>query len=371
MKTTIKTRERGLDTLRALAIVMVVLFHTTYALPESWFPVIRNGWMGVDLFFVLSGYLIGSQLLGPYARGERPSVWVFYRRRAFRILPAYLVVVGLYAWWPRWREFNGFGPVWKFLTFTENFCFLPANRSFSHVWSLCVEEHFYLVLPLLVGVMMLRPSARRTALLIAAIVVGGVALRWFAVVHDWDFYSRIYYPTYMRLDGLVVGVELALVKVFRPRWWSAMKEHGHAMFAVGLALVGVVVWMFRDDGQSRLGMVAGLPVLAIGWGLLVISGVSRNGWLSRMRVPGARVVATLAFTVYMTHKAVVHLDRLYLPGLTADAGVVAMMIYVVSVLAVAALMHFCVERPFMVLRDWVDGRTARTVEREMRIEPAL
>jgi peptidoglycan/LPS O-acetylase OafA/YrhL len=364
-------RERGLDTLRALAITAVVLFHLVYALPESWWVVTQFGWMGVDLFFVLSGYLIGSQLLMPYARGEKASVWRFYRRRAFRILPSYLVVVGLYEWWPQWREFPGFGPVWKFLTFTENFFFDSHNRSFSHVWSLCVEEHFYLVLPLLVAGMMLRPSMRRTVGLIAAIVLGGVALRWYAMVHDWDFYKAVYYPTYMRLDGLVAGVSLALVRVFRPAWWGAMKERGHATAVAGVVLVGLVVWMFGEDSQARLGMVMGLPLLAMGWGMLVMSSVSRNGWLSRARVPGARALATLAFTVYLSHKAVVHVVRVYLPWWTADRGVVAMAIYFVSVVGFAAAMHFGVERPFMALRDRVDGRSARRVEREMRAEPAL
>jgi peptidoglycan/LPS O-acetylase OafA/YrhL len=104
--------------------------------------------MGVDLFFVLSGYLIGSQLLKPFRSGEHPRLWDFYRRRLYRILPAYLAVLALYFLVPVWREQDGISPLWQFLTFTENFFVDYAkNEAFSHVWSLCVEEHFYCCCP--------------------------------------------------------------------------------------------------------------------------------------------------------------------------------------------------------------------------------
>jgi peptidoglycan/LPS O-acetylase OafA/YrhL len=109
----------GLDTLRAIAIVAVMLFHLGWLLPKSFAPVSRFGWMGVDLFFVLSGYLIGSQLLKPYLAGETPSIAGFYRRRIYRILPAYLFVLSLYFTLPVWREEDGISPLWQFLTFTE------------------------------------------------------------------------------------------------------------------------------------------------------------------------------------------------------------------------------------------------------------
>jgi peptidoglycan/LPS O-acetylase OafA/YrhL len=141
----------GLDTLRSIAIVAVMLYHLKPFLPESMAVVAQFGWMGVDLFFVLSGYLIGLQLLKPYASGGRPSIWSFYRRRAYRILPAYLVVLWIYLVFPAWRESSVLPPLWQFLTFTVNLFFVDfSQHAFSHVWSLCVEEHFYLVLPLLV-----------------------------------------------------------------------------------------------------------------------------------------------------------------------------------------------------------------------------
>src|SRR5581483_11947676 len=76
--------------MRALAILWVMPFHFRFAMPSALHGVARTGWMGVDLFFVLSGYLIGSQLLRPYLSGNQPSLGGFYMRRALRVLPAFL-----------------------------------------------------------------------------------------------------------------------------------------------------------------------------------------------------------------------------------------------------------------------------------------
>ena len=92
------TRLPGLDLLRAIAVLWTMQFHSFIVggLGEDWRWLERYGWMGVDLFFVLSGFLIGGQLLRPLARGESPSLRDFYLKRAFRILPAFWVVLALY-----------------------------------------------------------------------------------------------------------------------------------------------------------------------------------------------------------------------------------------------------------------------------------
>ena len=108
--------------MRAIAILWVMLFHFRNSqIPAGLHEIARTGWMGVDLFFVLSGYLIGSQLLRPYLSGAQPSLPDFYLRRAFRVLPAYLTVLALYLAVPMFREAPSLSPTWQFLTFTENF----------------------------------------------------------------------------------------------------------------------------------------------------------------------------------------------------------------------------------------------------------
>jgi peptidoglycan/LPS O-acetylase OafA/YrhL len=380
-------RLTGLDTLRAIAIVAVMIFHLAGLLPESFETVSRFGWMGVDLFFVLSGYLIGSQLLKPYLVGEKPTLADFYRRRIYRILPAYLFVLSLYFMLPVWREQDGISPLWQFLTFTENlFVDYSIHQAFSHVWSLCVEEHFYLLLPLLVLSMMRRPSLRKTATLLVSAVLLGIFLRAYVLFHELQplgadnagvkYIEHIYYPTYTHLDGLLAGVTLALIKTFRPAWWAVVAQKGHSSLLASFLLLGAAVWLFKDrftsvTGVAAWGTVIGFPVLSLGLGLLVASAISRNGLLSRFPVPGAKLLATLAFSLYLSHKEIAHLDRIYLPSLTQRRDAAAMLTYAVSCIAAAGLLYLSVERPFMVLRDRLDRRQPLAVGDEMRSEPAL
>jgi len=358
----------GLDTLRASAILMVMVFHEQESLPEAMEAIGKIGWMGVDLFFVLSGYLIGLQVLRPYLHGKTLSVRDFYRRRVYRILPAYLVVVGLYFLVPVWRERPHLSPLWEFLTFTENlFVDYAHNQAFSHVWSLCVEEHFYLVLPFLVVWMMRRPSLRKVVVVSVGVVVLGVVARGWGLVHglrgvEWPYgfgaryIELIYYPTWCRLDGLLVGVLLAAMEVFRPRWWRAVARHGHATMGLGVALFAVACWLFADRFESLYGVAAwstyvGFPVVSAAFGLMVVSSVSDNGVLRRVKVPGAGVLAMLAYGLYLTHKEIIHMVQMAWPGLEVSRTWGAMGIYLVSCLVGAGLLYVCVERPFMRLRD--------------------
>ena len=375
------TRLLGLDTLRAFAVLIVMLYHLTIfeELPGRILPVTYFGWIGVDLFFVLSGFLIGQQALKPYLTGQRLSILDFYSRRAYRILPAYLVVVALYFLVPAWREAPLLAPLWKFLTFTSNFGFTFDRRAFSHAWSLCVEEHFYFILPLLVVGMMRRPSARRTVALIASVLVGGIVLRAL-LVHQYpdEIYTRVYYPSYTRLDGLVIGVSLALIRTFRPTLWQAIMRHGHSLFVAGASCVGIVIWMFRDQnlgdntGSAVWGVIVGFPLLALGLGLITASSVSTNGLLARIRIPGVETIAALAFSLYLTHKEVAHLVRQGFPRITQPQGPLSWLLYAATCFAVAFLLHIAVERPFLRLRDRATRRrSASALEEEMRQEPAL
>ncbi|WP_083684916.1 acyltransferase family protein [Massilia putida] len=212
------SRAPGLDLLRAVAIVVVMLYHlSSHGIDIACAG--RHGWMGVDLFFVLSGYLIGWQLLRDVAAGRMPDWTGFILGRAWRILPAYLAVLALYLALPTWREAEAMPPVWQFLTFTMNV--LPdhlTQRAYSHAWSLCVEEHFYLLLPLAVWLLGRRPDVLATAAGAAVLFGGGMLLR------DWQwrhavaphmapggdmaraiagYVGSIYSPTWTRLDGLL------------------------------------------------------------------------------------------------------------------------------------------------------------------------
>lgn len=378
-------RVAGLDLMRGIAILWVMLFHFRFmiTLPHLFYWPARYGWMGVDLFFVLSGYLIGSQLMRPYLRGGTPSLGGFYFRRAFRILPAYLTVLALYFSIPGFREAPSLSPAWQFLTFTENFRIdYAVDQAFSHVWSLCVEEHFYLVLPLLVLVLMGKPRFGKVVVLILSILACGVAIRTYIYLHqlkplllagDNSFYlryiERIYYPTYTRLDSLLAGVVLACIKTFRPLWWEKMMFRGYLLCLSGLICCAWALWLFRDR-FSFSATLGGFPLMSLGLGLLVAFSISPQvlGWLrtvlphpwgDKIRAISAQsfsVMATLAYSLYLTHKAIGHLCSVHLSQYMQSGGWPAFAIAFSASIVTAALLYLAVERPFLRLRERLSAR---------------
>ena len=353
-------RVPGLDLLRAFAIVWVMLFHSFLVggLGDTFGWASRFGWAGVDIFFVLSGYLIGTQLLAPLARGESLDFGRFYARRAWRILPAFALVLALYVAFPSLREAPQLTDAWRFATFTLNLSYDYTHyTAFSHAWSLCVEEHFYLVFPLLAAWLTRRRSGRTFGVVCAATVVLGIALRTGVWQHDsaldpprnW-YIEDIYYPTWMRLDGLLCGVMLASLRVFQPDRWTQLQRYSGAALLSGLGLVAVALWLFRD----RTGLLAnaiGWPLLSFGIGAVVFAAADRGNRLGRWHVPGAAWTAAISYSVYLSHKLAFHVVSEHIAPALAGQRALTFAAYAIVVLLVGAALHYGVERPCLALRE--------------------
>ncbi len=356
----------GLDLLRAAAIVAVMLCHADgFDLLSDHGIAGDYGWMGVDLFFGLSGFLIAGQLLRPWTRGQRPDYPRFFARRLFRTVPAYLVVVAIYFAFPALQDRPQIAPLWKFLTFTQNIGLTPGT-ALSHGWSLSVEEQFYLVFPVVIALLAPRATPRRVVAAIAAVVVFGIALRgwlWLQYVaatpfdiaakpqHGGAYMTLIYYPTWSRLDGLLGGVCAALVSNFRPAWWSVLMARANLCLAVGLAGVGVAALMFGGEIGGFFAATLGLPLLAASMALLVIAGAGRTSLIGRWSVPGAGALAAGAYSLYLSHKIVFHLVSEASKTWPAPAQVLGFPVALAGALAVGAALYWLVERPFLKLRD--------------------
>lgn len=359
----------GLDLLRAAAIVWVMLFHSFVVggLGADWAWLSRFGWMGVDLFFVLSGFLIGTQVLAPLARGEGLSFTGFYLQRACRILPAYWATLLLYWWWPVFREAPGMEPGWKFLAFVLNLGIdYGRHAAFSHAWSLCVEEHFYLLFPLVAPGLAGRVTPRQLAALGLAAVLLGIGLRsgaWLhgmqtdpAMARNW-FIEDIYYPSWNRLDGLLCGVALAGWKTWRPQAWQSARRHADLALAAGLGVVVLAFWLFQD----RVGLLAnalGWPVLSAGLALLVFAGAGRDGLLGRRSLPGGAWLAGISYSLYLVHKPAYHLVQAQWGAQLAGTGLVAFAVYGLGALLAGLLLHHAAERPGLLLRRRLQARRA-------------
>ena len=371
-------RAVGPDLLRACAILLVMLQHLPKAAAPGWVILFKPyGWLGVDVFFVLSGYLIGGQLLRPIARGETPDLKRFWASRAFRILPAFLVILALYRLLPGFTDGEGIQPLWRFLTFTMNLGLdYTKAGDFSSAWSLCVEEWFYLTLPLLVLALRL-PALRKagpwpTVLLAAAIVLGGMALRhglWrdlsaMAEPPNGAFQKLIYYPTWCRLDGLLMGVMLACARTFRPALWARLCPPWLAA-GLGVALLILSIRLIGLHGLNGLiltltGATVVYPLFSLGCALMLSALLDIEPWLAKQRPRGLAGLAALAYSLYLVHKPVYWAMHDWL-GPEVLHGWIGLALYVLPVFAAAIVLHVLVERPFLRLRDRV---MARRVEAE-------
>ncbi|RDJ00270.1 acyltransferase [Dyella solisilvae] len=362
----------GLDLLRAIAIAWVMIFHSYIIGGWGHFAGLdKHGWMGVDLFFALSGFLIGQQVFKPLAAGGRFSFADFYLRRAFRILPVYLLVVAVYFLWPGGREYPGIQPLWQFLTFSVNLLIDAQNsKAFSHVWSLCVEEHFYLLFPLLALWLARRPTAAKFLAVCIGLVLFGMLVRGYVWLHlvgpaiaaddqqavgSW-FLKGIYYPTWARLDGLLAGVVLAGVRVYRPDLWGRWSRYANLAGAAGLAVVALSIWLFRDR-VDFIPTLLGYPLLSLGMGLLVLCGASQGSVSARVRLPGAAWLAAASYSLYLSHKLVFHGVESAFGSWLDGHGLLTFTGYAAATLAVGAVLHYGIELPFLRLRGRLLSRS--------------
>jgi peptidoglycan/LPS O-acetylase OafA/YrhL len=360
-----RERQPGLDLLRALAIIVVVIYHAAlfgFKLPGR---VDRFGWIGVDLFFVLSGYLIGGQLLAPLARDRRIKLGRFFARRVLRIMPAYFVVLAIYFFLPSWREYSEMSqPLWKFLLSVQNIA-LHGGTAFSHAWSLAVEDQFYLALPFLLLFLYRRP---RAAIIIPwLIIVGGILLRTFLAYRNLDeqgvsfrgFQAWIYYPTWTRLDPLVFGVVLAAIEKFRPTWWQRLINWAPWLWLPALALIGYALYLGETEDLTVSACVWQFPLIAVGMAALLVCAVSPRLPFRRVAIPGAAFIASIAYSAYLIQKLAIHgFGQSCTNYNIQPTSALALVGVELCVYAAATLLFFVIERPFLQLRHRLAPRSS-------------
>jgi len=353
-----RERQPGLDLLRALAIILVVVYHAAlfgFKLPGR---VDRFGWIGVDLFFVLSGYLIGGQLLASLARDQRIKLGRFFTRRALRIVPAYFVVLAIYFLLPAWREYPEMSqPLWKFLLSVQNIA-LHGGTAFSHAWSLAVEDQFYVALPFLLLFLYRRP---RPAIIVPClIVVGGIGLRAFLAAQNASvdggvsfrgFQAWIYYPTWTRLDPLVLGVVVAGIERFRPNWWQRLINCASWLWLPGLGLIVDALYLGETENLTIVACVWQFPLIAVGMAAILVCAVSPRLLLCRVAIPGAAFIASIAYSAYLIQKLVINGVAQFCINHNVDlTSAPALLGVELCVYIAATVLFLSIERPFLLLR---------------------
>ncbi len=364
-KINVPTKLYGLDHLRAVAIIFVLIFHYQlwFSHPDwtNWF--LQIGWTGVDLFFVLSGFLISSQLFAQIKKGNQISIKEFYIKRFFRIIPIYFFFIAIYFAFPFFREKEALPPLWKFLTFTQNFGTDTSKfGTFSHVWSLCVEEHFYLFFPFILIFLLKKNLFAKSYRILIVLFLLGFVIRFslwqtffnpneLAMQKISNWVKIIYAPTYNRLDGLLAGVSVAAIYQFLPTIWSKISTFGNHLIIAGV-LILTGAFFFCTDLKTYSTTVVGFPVLAIGYGFLVGGAISPVCFLYKWNSKTTTLIATLSYGIYLSHKGIIHMvQELFLNWGIDKNGNVMLVICIAFCVLIAWLLHLTIEKPFMKLRD--------------------
>lgn len=339
-------RDVGLDGLRGIAILLVLVHHFVRLAPEQGVLgevllfVGRASYVGIDLFFVLSGFLITRILLG--ARGRSGAFQAFYARRLLRTVPVYaLVLLGVMHLAPlvlpeyqtaRWWLPEGpVSPLW-YWTWTSNVA-VAIEGDFFHrllgvTWSLAVEEQFYLLWPLIV----LRGDPRRLGRLCAGLFFGALALRSGGLLAGLSD-EAIYVLMPARMDTLAAGAWLAVRHVEGRSEWT-LRRARQLTWPLALATLALftLVWLDRFDDRHRESLfledwrvqTLGYSLTALLAAAIVIRSMALTPGGVAERILHSRVVQSFgqtSYAVYLTHMIVLWaLEKTLLAKLFSDAG---------------------------------------------------
>lgn len=336
----------ALDGLRGVAIVLVLLSHAHV-------PLFDGAFFGVDLFFVLSGFLITSLLLLEYHAHGRLEYWHFYRRRFFRLMPALVLFLLAYCLvapllWPGLDDVYQDALVSILYLADYGIAFFDSPGTLLHMWSLSVEEHFYLIWPPLL-VLLLR-SSRPGAVWrpIALLYLLSWLWRVLWVLQDQPFYE-IFFRFDTRASGLLAGALLAALMVEKPPfidWLRARLAH-----ILWLPLLIPLLMQLGWDNHSA--MVWGLTVVELAAVVLLVAAQQRSGLVYDMlNAPVLVRLGTLSYGIYLWHYPVVRYLR-------ADyAWPVVVLLGLLISTALSALSFYTLERWAMRYRDGGGRRDA-------------
>jgi peptidoglycan/LPS O-acetylase OafA/YrhL len=359
-------RSRSIDLLRALAVLLVLGRHLDLC-PVATSPGLHwltglwegAGWMGVDLFFVLSGFLVSGLLFREHARYGRISLKNFLLRRGLKIYPGFWLLTVTTVIVLVWR-----GEPFKRLAVPCEFLFLQnyGPALWNHTWSLAVEEHFYFLLVLLLMLLAARRPApdpfRVLPAVFVAIAATCLGLRLLTVWALPVFVDKLnIYPTHLRMDSLFAGVLIGyLHHVHRERLLAGAVRWRWGLLAGGIAAIAPAVVLPLKT--SHFILTGGFTLLYIGNALLLLFALSARGSGGRLAAC-LSYVGTHSYSIYLWHMPVAAWGVPLLAGaVKAERNwFVYFAVYFLGSIGMGIVMANLIELPLLRLRDrWFPSR---------------
>lgn len=324
------------------------------------------GHLMLDVFFLQSGYLVAKKLFAQYGRGDKNVLRRFYLWRAARIAPLYYATV-LFSFafltTPTWTM----APVIQHLTFTMNFFGSIRDPLLLHAWSLCVEEHFYLLLPLVF--FLLSKGTRKTAVIFAVLLLTSVILMrvyvWQTVYSHlppipkydlayWEWSKYFEWPTYTHIDGFIFGVGMAAIQVFAKDWWNRLIALDWLWLIPSSIFFALA--MFCAANKTQLLPTAFVFTLAsLFYACLQMYCLSPKCPLNRLKHPFIGTLSILTFPIYLIHVEVIRFVLRHFQ----NVPVLALGLSILMTISVAYVMQRVIADPFQTLRVWADRRLSR------------
>ena len=347
----------GLDGLRAVAIGAVLLFH----LDPAWLP---GGFLGVDVFFVISGFLITTLLVRERTATGHVDLRGFWTRRARRLLPALLVVVPVCVLLARTVETDllvgirrqvlgalTFSTNWLEIANGSNYFQATSPQLFMNFWSLAVEEQFYLAWPfVMLGLLALHRRTGVTEGVMAGLVagIGLVSALLMALTYDPTNPTRAYYGTDTHLVGLMLGAALAIVWAGPGRAWTCSpgwQRRRRGLIAV--AGVTVVALLLLAGEEHAWTFRLGIPLISLATAVLLLGAIDRPGRLRAiLELPPMTWLGQRSYGIYLWHWPVILIVGQDMPAAAGTTAFVWTRVWAVVVtLALADLTLRFVEMP--------------------------
>jgi peptidoglycan/LPS O-acetylase OafA/YrhL len=335
----------GLDLLRGIAILLVIFRH------GDWNNFITGfGWLGVDLFFVLSGFLVSGLLFREYLKTGKARIGRFLIRRGFKIYPAYYIFVAvsvaIYYW--QTKTFYKQSELLPELFYLQTY--LP--HIWDHTWSLAVEEHFYFALALFIPICIRTRKIENRPFMIISFIIILIATFLMRLQVSWPHRTEDFFPfsqTHLRMDGIIIGVFCSYLYYFTNFYkWFLKNKFLFAFICLLLVLPG-----FFFGGGTYIMNTFGLSSVNLGWGILLLLAIQPIPDTSPLKKPFLswpgqifRFIGIHSYSIYLWHLTAKNIILHYVLD-----DKTSFFLYLPLALIMGIILSFLIERPFLNLRD--------------------